>query len=86
MTGVFLRAMGRLLDKLKRGSPAYDVKVERDGFTLIGKPDHIDEFSDIVREASEQAGEEFVVFTTSDGHQGYSQMFVMPLDDLSPPN
>ena len=42
--------------------------------------DHIDEFSDIVREAAEQAGEEFVVFTTSDGHQGYSQMFVMPLD------
>jgi hypothetical protein len=33
-----------------------------------------------VREAAEQAGEEFVVFTTSDGHQGYSQMFVMPLD------
>jgi len=77
-------AMGRLLDKLKRGAPAYDVKVERDGFTLIGKPDHIDEFSDIVREAAEQAGEEFVVFTTSDGHQGYSQMFVMPLDDGSP--
>ena len=39
------------IDKLKRGAPAYDVKVERDGFTLIGKPDHIDEFSDIVREA-----------------------------------
>ncbi|MBK1976477.1 hypothetical protein JIX58_12045 [Brevundimonas diminuta] len=73
-------AMGRLLEKLKHGAPAYDVKVERDGFTLIGKPDHIDEFSDIVREAAEQAGEEFVVFTTSDGHQGYSQMFVMPLD------
>ena len=33
--------MGRLLDRLKRGAPAYDVKVERDGFTLIGKPDHI---------------------------------------------
>ena len=80
VTGVLLPAMGRLLDKLKRGAPAYDVKVERDGFTLIGKPDHIDEFSDIVREAAEQAGEEFVVFTTSDGHQGYSQMFVMPLD------
>ncbi|RYG57935.1 MAG: hypothetical protein EON56_01215 [Alphaproteobacteria bacterium] len=76
-------AMGRLLDKLKRGAPAYDVKVERDGFTLIGKPDHIDEFSDIVREAADQAGEEFVVFTTSDGHKGYSQMFVMPLDDMA---
>ena len=54
--------MGRLLDKLKRGAPAYDVKVERDGFTLIGKPDHIDEFSDLVREAANRAGEEFVVY------------------------
>ena len=53
--------MGRLLDKLKRGAPAYDVKVERDGFTLIGKPDHIDEFSDIVREAAEQAAAENLV-------------------------
>lgn len=72
--------MRRLLDKLIQGAPAYDVKVERDGFVLIGKPDHIDEFSDLVREAADHAGEDFVVFTTSDGGQGYSQMFVMPLD------
>lgn len=72
--------MGRLLDKLLKTSPAYDIRQDKDGFVLVGKPDHIDEFSDIVREAAEQAGEEFVVFTTSDGHQGYSQMFVMPFD------
>ncbi|URI14288.1 hypothetical protein [Brevundimonas albigilva] len=73
--------MGRLLDKLLKTSPAYDIRQDKDGFVLVGKPDHIDEFSDIVREAAEQAGEEFVVFTTSDGHQGYSQMFVMLLDE-----
>lgn len=72
--------MGRLLKKLLMDHPAYDIRRDKDGFVLIGKPDHIDEFSDLVREAAEQAGEEFVVFTTSDGHQGYSQMFVMPLD------
>ena len=78
--------MGRLLDKLLKTSPAYDIRQDKDGFVLVGKPDHVDEFSDIVREAAEQAGEEFVVFTTSDGHQGYSQMFVMPLDDIRSPS
>lgn len=78
--------MGRLLDKLLETSPAYDIRQDKDGFTLIARPDYIDEFSDIVREAAEQAGEEFVVFTTSDGHQGYSQMFVMPLDDIRSPS
>ena len=73
--------MGRLLDKLLKASPAYDIRQDEDGFILIGKPGHIDEFNDLVREAANRAGEEFVVFTTSDGHKGYSQMFVMPLDE-----
>lgn len=77
--------MGRLLDKLLETSPAYDIRQDKDGFILIAKPDHIDEFSDLVREAADHAGNEFVVFTVSDGHQGYSQMFVMPLDDFSRP-
>ena len=77
--------MGRLLDKLLESSPAYDIRQDKDGFVLIGKPGHIEEFSELVREAAEHAGEEFVVFTTSDGHQGYSQMFVMPLNEMPPP-
>ncbi|WP_303719143.1 hypothetical protein, partial [Brevundimonas naejangsanensis] len=76
----FPPAMGRLLKKLLMDHPAYDIRRDKDGFVLIGKPDHIDEFSDLVREAADHAGEDFVVFTTSDGGQGYSQMFVMPLD------
>lgn len=77
--------MGKLLDKLIQGTPACDVKPEKDGFTLIGKPHRLDEFSDLVREAAAKAGEDFVVFTTSDGHHRYSQMFVMPLDDVHQP-
>ena len=73
--------MGRLLEKLIQGASAYEVKSEKDGFTLVGKPDRLDEFSDLVREAAAKAGEDFVVFTISDGHHGYSQMFVMPLDE-----
>jgi hypothetical protein len=80
-----LSDMGRLLDKLLETSPAYDIRQDKDGFVLIGKPGHIDEFSDLVREAADHAGEEFVVFTTSNGHQGYSQMFVMPLNEMPPP-
>ena len=74
--------MGRLLDKLLQNTPTFDVKPEGDGFALVGKPGSLDEFSDLVREAAEQAGEDFVVFPTSDGSEGYSQAFILPLDGL----
>lgn len=75
--------MGRLLNKLIEGTPACEVKPENDGFTLVGKPGRLDEFSDLVREATNHAGGDFIVFSTSDGYHGYSQMFVMPLDEPS---
>lgn len=75
--------LGRLLDRFPEGSHAYSIKREVDGFTLVGEPDRVDEFSDLVREGSEKAGDDFIVFTTSDGHHGYSQMFVMPLDEAA---
>lgn len=78
--------MGRLLDKLLKTSPAYDIRQDKDGFVLIGNPGYIDEFSDLVREAVDHAGEDFVVFPTSDGSHRYRQMFVMPLDEVVPPS
>ncbi len=72
--------MRRLLDKLIQGTPACEVKAENDGVSLVGKPDRLEEFSALVREAVDHAGEDFVVFPTSDGHHGYSRMFVVPLD------
>lgn len=72
--------MGRLLDELIQGTPACEVKSEPDGFTLAADyPDRLDEFSDLVREAVDQAGEEFMVFPTSDGGHRYSRMFVIPM-------
>lgn len=53
---------------------------DADGFMLIGDPDHLDEFSDLVREAAARSGEEFVAFAVSEGGHRYSEMFVMPLD------
>lgn len=73
--------MGRLLDKLIQGTSACEVESETDGFTLVAKPDLLDEFSDLVREAVDHAGEDFVVFPMSDGSHGYSRMFVIPLDE-----
>ena len=73
--------MGKLLDNLLATHPAYDITREKDGFVLIGKPDHLDEFNDVVRKAAEQAGDEFIIFPVSDGGVGYSQMFVVPLDE-----
>ena len=73
--------MGRLLEKLIEGTRACEVKPENDGFILVGKAGRLDEFSDLVREATNHAGDDFIVFTTSDGHSGYSQMFIIPLDD-----
>lgn len=81
----FPSVMGRLLDKLIQGSPACEVKSETHGFTLVGKPDRLDEFSDLVREAVDHAGEDFVVFPTSDGGHRYSRMFVVPLDGRADP-
>jgi hypothetical protein len=78
--------MGRLLDKLLATHPAFDIERDKDGFVLIAKPDRIDEFSDLVREAVDHAGEDFVVFPTSDGSHRYRQMFVMPLDEAVPPS
>lgn len=77
--------MGRLLDKLVEPSPAYDIRRDKDGYVLIGKPGHVNAFNELVRKAAQNAGDEFVVFTTSDGNEGYSQMFVIPLDELTPP-
>ncbi|WP_425992039.1 hypothetical protein [Brevundimonas sp. TWP2-3-2] len=73
--------MGKLLDRLLKGSHAYSVKREAGGYMLVGELDCVEEFSNLVREAAERAGEDFIVFTTSDGHLGYSQMFVMPMDE-----
>lgn len=73
--------MGRFLERLLEGSGVYRVERKTDGFVLTGEPDHLDEFSDLVREANDHSGQDFIVFTTSDGGLGYSQMFVIPLDE-----
>lgn len=76
--------MGRFLDSLLETSPAYQVRRDSDGFLLIGNPKHAAEFNDVVRQAADDAGEDYVAFPISDGDHGYSQMFILPLDEMPP--
>lgn len=73
--------MRKLLDRLIAGSPAYRVVCENEGFLLIGSDERLSEFSDIVRQAVNHNGDDFVVFPVTNGLDGYSRMFIMPLDN-----
>ncbi len=72
--------MGRFLDRLLADSPVYRVLRDGEGFVLVGVQERLAEFSELVREAADHAGNDYIVFPVSDGRQGYSQMLVMPLD------
>ncbi|HAC01197.1 hypothetical protein ABC365_04590 [Brevundimonas sp. 3P9-tot-E] len=76
--------MGKLLDRLLEGSHVYRIERETDGYMLVSDPECVEEFSALVREAAQCAGDDFVVFTTSDGPSRYVQMYVMPLADILP--
>ncbi|MBD7939973.1 hypothetical protein H9656_01035 [Brevundimonas sp. Sa3CVA3] len=71
--------MGRLLDILLEASPAYQVRRDNGGFLLVGNPKRAAEFNDVVRQANDDAGADFVAFPISDDRNGYSQMFIIPL-------
>lgn len=76
--------MGRFLDSLLEASAAYQVRQDDDGFLLVGNPKRADEFNDVVRQAADDAGEDFVAFPIGDGDHGYSQMFILPLEEMPP--
>ena len=78
----FDAGMGKLLDRILSASPAYRVQRESDGFLLIGSDERLAEFSELVRQAVDYIGDDFVVFPVTDGHQGYSRMFVLPMCDV----
>lgn len=76
---VFSTRMGRLLDNLLAGSPAYRVERDGDGVLLVGREGRREEFSDVVREVIAAAGEEYVAFPTPIGNAGYERVFLIPL-------
>lgn len=76
--------MGQFLDSLLEVSAAYQVRQDDDGFLLTGNSKRADEFNAVVRQATDDAGEDFVAFPISDGDHGYSHMFILPLDEMPP--
>lgn len=81
---VTLRDMGRLLKKLRTDSAAYTAEAEENGVVLVAREGMRGEFSDVVRDLLDSSGEDFVVFPTPDGNEGYERVFVLPLAPLDP--
>jgi hypothetical protein len=71
--------MGRFLDKLSRDDPAYELSASDDGYTLIGRFGHEDEFNEFARDLIDNAGDEFVVLPSTDGQTGYERLFIIPI-------
>ena len=71
--------MGRLLDRLRAGSPSYEVEPTGEGFVLVAKTDHRDEFDDLVRDLMLTSTDEFAVIPVSDGGTGYDRAVILPL-------
>lgn len=71
--------MERVLDKLRCESSAYRIECDDDGVTLVARDGLREEFSDVVRDLVEKAGEEYVAFPTADGDAGYERVFLLPL-------
>jgi hypothetical protein len=71
--------MGTLLDRLKTGSPDYAVEMAGDGFVLVRREDHCDEFNRLVRELLNRNSEEFVILPVTDGGKGYDRAIILPI-------
>jgi len=67
------------LSELIKGSPIYTVERDGDGFVFQAAENQLQEFSDLVRLASEKAGTEYMVFPTPAGPGLYKGMYVVPL-------
>ena len=71
--------MGRLLDRLNRDDPAYELVATDNGLMLTARDGQSDRFTELARDLIDNAGEDFVAFPTSDGRQGYERVFLTPL-------
>jgi hypothetical protein len=71
--------MGTLLDHLRTGSPDYLVEMAGDGFVLVRREDHCDEFNRLVRELLNRNSEEFVILPVTDGGRGYDRAIILPI-------
>ena len=74
-----IRPMGKLIEKIVAGSPAYAVQSSAEGYVLIGESSYRDEFNVFVRELLNRQTEEFVILPVTDGHTGYERAIILPM-------
>jgi hypothetical protein len=69
------------LQSLREGGHVYAVEKNDLGFAIIRKPDADPEaFNELARETLSQSGDDFVALPVSDGHIGYEQVVIIPID------
>ena len=70
--------MARFIDKFSRNDPAFDIVQDGDGVVLIRQDGQAELFNALARDLINYAGDDFLVFPTTDGHRGYERVFVLP--------
>ena len=73
-----------LLAELLEGSGIYTVQPAGDGYDFTPVESRLQEFSDLVRRASEAAGNEYLVFPTAAGPGLYCGMYILPMPSQGP--
>lgn len=73
--------MSIYLDTLKQSGDCHVAERTPDGFAVVRRSvDHARAFNDLAREALNRSGVDYVAFLRTDGHTGYDQMFIIPLE------
>ena len=81
VTSVSISSMGRLLDRVLRGSHVYSVRSDAGGFLLVPRPGRRDEFDTFVTRLMDEPAHEFVAFPASEGEGCFSQVFICPVSE-----
>jgi len=76
---IYFHCMGRLLERVTAGSPAYAVERTADGYILVGEAAYREEFSELVRDLLNHQSDELVVLPISDGQAGYESAIILPM-------
>ena len=71
------------LTELRRAAADHIVQADECGFNIERQDLKRDAFNRLVREAIDSAGLDFVAFPQTDGHRGYSSLYVIPLAQIT---
>ena len=70
--------MSLSLQELRKVASRNTVHNGAEGFSIERRDVEPETFNRLVREAVESSGQDFVAFPQTDGHRGYSALYVLP--------